>query len=131
MTVLTCGISHTDPRSEAIYRALREDAGQRTDGGCGRALDLTNHIQQAITYRCVECGRWLCRPCILRHFAETGDDQRAASSAEPSTVTTRTITIRCHCGRGVTIGPDPWCEGCVQSAATCDCVPATQGRGDA
>jgi len=55
----------------------------------------------------------------------------AASSAEPSTVTTRTITIRCHCGRGVTIGPDPWCEGCVQSAATCDCVPATQGRGDA
>ena len=55
----------------------------------------------------------------------------AASSAEPSTVTTRTITIRCHCGRGVSVGADPWCEGCVQSAATCDCVPATQGRGDA
>ncbi len=47
----------------------------------------------------------------------------AASSAEPSTVTTRTITIRCHCGRGVSVGADPWCEGCVQSAATCDCVP--------
>jgi hypothetical protein len=53
----------------------------------------------------------------------------AAASEGSSLVTTRTITMRCHCGRGVTIGPDPWCEGCVQSAATCDCVPATQGEG--
>jgi hypothetical protein len=47
----------------------------------------------------------------------------AASSGEPAPVTTRTVQMRCHCGRGVTIGADPWCEGCVQSAATCDCVP--------
>jgi hypothetical protein len=26
-------------------------------------------------YRCVECARWLCRPCILAHFSETSDDK--------------------------------------------------------
>jgi hypothetical protein len=43
----------------------------------------------------------------------------AGSRERAATTTTRTIMLRCHCGRGVTIGADPWCEGCVQSAATC------------
>ena len=77
--VVTCGVTHTNERSEAIVRFMREQQGYAIDGGCGRPLDLTNALQQAITYRCVECGRWMCRPCILKHFAETGDDHRIAT----------------------------------------------------
>jgi hypothetical protein len=36
---------------------------------------------------------------------------------------------RCHCGRDVTVGPDPWCMGCVQSAVTCDCAALAGGEG--
>jgi hypothetical protein len=38
------------------------------------------------------------------------------------TATVRVVELRCHCGRRVTVGADPWCVGCVQSAATCDCA---------
>lgn len=75
--ILTCGITHTHPRSEAIVKALREHEGWEVAGGCGRQLDLTNPIQQAVTFRCVECGRWLCKPCIVAHFTQTRHDKMA------------------------------------------------------
>ena len=79
-------------------------------------------------------GVWTARNCVesivwgARKALKEGAALATASEGS-SLVTTRTITMRCHCGRGVTIGPDPWCEGCVQSAATCDCVPVVTGEG--
>ena len=70
------------------------------------------------------------RRIVERWVVHGGIEPALAGSRErAATTTTRTITMRCHCGRGVTIGADPWCEGCVQSAATCDCAPvaATEG----
>ena len=66
--MLTCGLTYTDPRAETFAKVLREDGGFPMTGGCGRPLDLTNNLQQAATFRCIDCGRWLCEPCIRKHL---------------------------------------------------------------
>jgi hypothetical protein len=71
VTVLACGRTNLDDRSEEITRVLREEQGFRTDGGCGRLYDLDNPIGHMRIYRCRECARWLCGPCIDRHFLES------------------------------------------------------------
>ena len=83
-------------------------------------------------------GDAFCAACLIRRpldAHECSDDmccygatapRAAAATPEVGRVTTRIVPMRCHCGRRVTIGPDPWCEGCVQSAATCDCVPVVE-----
>jgi hypothetical protein len=78
---IRCGVTHLLPAAEQITYAMRAAEGFRTDGGCGRAFDLSNPIALALLYRCVECGRWLCKPCILAHFAESGDHITAATQA--------------------------------------------------
>lgn len=76
MTVVTCGRTHLSERSEAITRSMREAQGFALDIGCGRAFDLNNVLQHIQVYRCLECARWLCRPCIVAHFEETSDAYR-------------------------------------------------------
>lgn len=71
MTLLLCGRTSLHDRIEEITRVLREDQGFRTDGGCGRAIDLDNPIQHMGIYRCLQCSRWLCKSCIVAHFEET------------------------------------------------------------
>jgi hypothetical protein len=80
MTLIACGRTNVDDRSEAITRAWREDGGFRTDGGCGFVVDTDNPIQLARLYRCVECGRFLCKPCIFTHFKESNHDDMAPRS---------------------------------------------------
>ena len=113
-------------RDAAVARAERADAllarAERNASALeGVALNALSSAQQ--TYDKLVRMSWRSEVRLAQRAA------LAAASEGSSLVTTRTITMRCHCGRGVTIGPDPWCEGCVQSAATCDCVPATQGEG--
>jgi hypothetical protein len=61
-----CGTFH--PNLETHRRAMvmagysEEQANSYDDTGCGHAI-LWPH-----TYRCVDCGRWFCSPCIRRHF---------------------------------------------------------------
>jgi hypothetical protein len=81
---IVCGITHLDPRAEALTRTLRAAEGFKTDGGCGKPFDLTSALQLARVYRCVECARWLCKACILQHFAETQHDQLAGQSSLPT-----------------------------------------------
>lgn len=81
MTVITCGRTNLSERAEAITRVLREQQGFRTDGGCGRAIDLDSEIQHMQIVRCAECLRWLCRPCIIAHFAESRHDTTASEEA--------------------------------------------------
>lgn len=75
MTVITCGVTSLNAQAEAIMRHMREAEGFRTDGGCQRAFNLDSALLASLIYRCVECGRWLCKPCILAHFAETQHDR--------------------------------------------------------
>lgn len=71
MTLITCGITHVERRSEEMTRAMREAGGFELDGGCGLIFDTDYPLQMARLFRCVECGRWLCKTCILAHFEET------------------------------------------------------------
>lgn len=73
MTVLTCGRTQLTGRAEALTRAMREEEGFCLDVGCGRAFDLDDPIQHMGVYRCLECARFLCKPCILAHFEATND----------------------------------------------------------
>jgi hypothetical protein len=66
---MPCGVTHPDPEIEERTQALRLAEGYATEGGCGKPL------RWVLAYRCVECGRWYHRDCILQHFAETGDDR--------------------------------------------------------
>ena len=75
MTRLTCGRTNLSEAVENRTRALRESQGFRTDGGCGRAYDLDSEIQHLGIYRCLECARWLCQPCLRAHFEESRHDQ--------------------------------------------------------
>lgn len=86
--VLTCGRTHLSDGAESITRAMREAEGFRTDGGCGRSFDLADPIQHMRVYRCLECARWLCKPCILAHFGESRHDH-------PEQGGTRTPSIPC------------------------------------
>jgi hypothetical protein len=70
VTVVTCGRTHVNLRAEAIFQAMRESQGFRTDGGCGRSFDLDDMIQIMRVYRCLNCSRWMCRPCMVAHFEE-------------------------------------------------------------
>lgn len=60
---VACGATHPDPEIEERFVALRanEKAPSGFDG-CGRAGVWT------FMFRCVECGRWMHKDCILRHF---------------------------------------------------------------
>jgi hypothetical protein len=73
VTVITCGRTNLSERAEAITRALRAQQCFCLDVGCGRAFDLDNDIQHIQVYRCFECSRWLCSPCIVAHFEATSD----------------------------------------------------------
>jgi predicted RNA-binding Zn-ribbon protein involved in translation (DUF1610 family) len=53
---------------------LSGHAGYRTDGGCGAVIDFANPIALATVFRCVECGRWMHKRCILAHFEESRHD---------------------------------------------------------
>ena len=89
VTVLICGRTNRSERAEAITRTLREQQGFRTDGGCGRSFDLDNDIQHMGIYRCVECARFLCRPCITAHFEESRHDTQQPRSARVIAATER------------------------------------------
>lgn len=69
---LVCGRTHVEDGAEAIVQRLRAQQGFRTDGGCNGKLVLLH------AYRCLECGRWMHADCLRGHFAESGDDQKAA-----------------------------------------------------
>lgn len=73
MTVITCGVTYLDHRAEAYVKGLRESQGFVTGGGCAREINLDNPLQAALIYRCLECARFLCKPCIIAHFEETND----------------------------------------------------------
>lgn len=77
MTVVICGRTNLSERAEHITRVLREQQGFRGDGGCGRTHDLDNPIQHMRVYRCRECARWLCAPCMDQHFLESRHDNTA------------------------------------------------------
>lgn len=79
MTVITCGRTHEDNRAEDITRALREQQGFCLDAGCGRLFDLDVPLQNIRVYRCLECARWLCKPCIVAHFEATNDAYRPSA----------------------------------------------------
>ncbi len=94
--------------------------------GCGLVADVYDedgNLIPSAPHPGGHCDSFGCGDLERLRAALAGSREQAAAT------TTRTITMRCHCGRGVTIGPDPWCEGCVQSAATCDCVPVVIGEG--
>jgi hypothetical protein len=74
MTVVACGRTTLSEGAERVTRWMRESEGFRTDGGCGRAFDLDNEIQHMRVYRCLECARWLCKPCMVAHFEESRHD---------------------------------------------------------
>lgn len=65
---ITCGDFHTDPETNERMRVLRSNEGFPTEPGCGKRMRWT------YAYRCAECGRWFDRECILKHFAEHGND---------------------------------------------------------
>jgi hypothetical protein len=68
---VTCGTSHPNPRANGVFERRREADGYATGpaGGCGRPMLWT------IAYRCVGCGRWFHRSCILSHFSLTRHDR--------------------------------------------------------
>jgi len=99
-------------RHAAVARAERAEADR--DEWHDKAIVMAYAVRDQMS---------LAETHIIARQVIEHDAALAASSGEPAPVTTRTVQMRCHCGRGVTIGADPWCEGCVQSAATCDCVP--------
>jgi hypothetical protein len=68
---ITCGADHPDPEIAAALRRMREEAGYPTEGGCGKRMCWT------LAFRCVECGRWMHRDCIRKHFQESKHDQVA------------------------------------------------------
>jgi hypothetical protein len=60
---ITCGASHPDPAVEQRFQEVRSDRDAPTDtAGCGRSMVWT------VAFRCVDCGRWFHRDCILKHF---------------------------------------------------------------
>ena len=79
MTVVTCGRSSMDDRVEASLQANRQHQGFQTNGGCGQDFDLDSLIHHMKVYRCVECARWLCKPCIAAHFEESRHDKEATT----------------------------------------------------
>lgn len=83
MTVVTCGRTSLSERAEAMTRVLREQQGFCLDVGCGQTFDLDNELQHIRVYRCLECARWLCKPCIVAHFEETNDAYRPARERAP------------------------------------------------
>lgn len=82
MNTITCGNTHMIEPAERIVRAIRASEGFEETGGCGRVFDASNVFQLNQLYRCVECGQWLCKPCILTHFAKTSDHVRVAQRTE-------------------------------------------------
>lgn len=81
MRAIACGQTSPNPHTEALFRAMREADGHATDGGCGSVIDFANPIHLATVYRCLECGRWLHKRCILAHFAESRHDEKVAAPA--------------------------------------------------
>ena len=61
---IRCGHTHPDPVTERRYQELRKAQGHKIEGGCNGNMLWT------YAYRCVECGRFFHRECILAHFAE-------------------------------------------------------------
>ena len=70
---IVCGYTWPDPVDEAAIQTSRREQGFRTDGGCGKEMPWT------VSYRCLECGRFMHSTCLKRHFEETGDDKKVAS----------------------------------------------------
>ena len=87
MTTVTCGRTNLSERAEEITRVLREAQGFCLDVGCGRAFDLDNELQHMRVYRCLECARWLCKPCIDQHFLESAHDTTTTARPRSQTVT--------------------------------------------
>lgn len=85
MTVVVCGRTNQDDRIEAITRSLRAAQGFCLDVGCERSFDLDDSIQNLRVYRCLECARWLCKPCIVAHFDETNDAYTPSAAPAPRT----------------------------------------------
>ena len=59
---ITCGATWPNAAAEAMIGTMRQRQGYLLDAGCGRSLIWV------VGYRCVECGRWFHRGCILKHF---------------------------------------------------------------
>jgi hypothetical protein len=57
---IPCGHSHPNATTE---RLIREARPAPIKGGCGKLVHWT------YAYRCVECGVWMHRACLLDHFA--------------------------------------------------------------
>lgn len=66
---LVCGSTYQNAEYETRVEDLRAEEGHPVGLGCQRRLRIM------YAYRCVDCGRWFCRPCILAHFAENGDER--------------------------------------------------------
>lgn len=67
---MPCGVTHPNPEIEAMPQAMREAESHALAGGCGKPL------RWVLSYRCVECDRWMHYDCILKHFKEAVDDPR-------------------------------------------------------
>jgi hypothetical protein len=78
---IACGATSPNADTEARYRAMRSEAGFRGDGGCGAVIDFANPIALANVFRCVECGRWMHKRCILAHFEESRHDVLAEAAS--------------------------------------------------
>ena len=69
--IVNCGDTSNNPDAERAYRAIRAEQGDTAPAGCGKPVGLL-HL-----YRCADCARWLHHSCLVRHFADHGDETRA------------------------------------------------------
>ena len=74
---IACGRTYIHDGAEAVIRAMREQEGFATGGGCGRDIAVDRLLSLSL-YRCVECGRFMHKHCILAHFDETAHDKAVA-----------------------------------------------------
>lgn len=85
---ITCGMTYRDRAVEDRVNALRQIEGHSVGLGCGKRLKIV------YAYRCVECGRWFDRECILHHFAADGDPTARALAASDARAETADARIR-------------------------------------
>lgn len=64
-------------------------------GGCRKEVDITD------AYRCVGCGGWFHYDCILKHFEEEFDHDKARSALKQIKDSTTSDTIRAICDEGL------------------------------
>jgi hypothetical protein len=60
---VACGATDPDPYVEALIAEMRQNINApKGFDGCGGS-GVWSYM-----YRCVECGRWMHKDCILKHF---------------------------------------------------------------